>query len=179
MHFISRLMSEENLLWKGWLSSWWWLVLYSARIWFKLNSNSNSTIVGSNLYSTSTFSLKLTSQMKRTYNKTRLMTPFQCKNDALSFDFCVSQSNDDKSALLAEAASRSLIKSVYRVLCNMYLALFMLFTSTNAESPIMVLALNPRSRVHELSIKLLSMKLSEDGKILRKKFLGELTEVLW
>ena len=27
MHFISQLMSEENLLWKGWLSLWWWLVL--------------------------------------------------------------------------------------------------------------------------------------------------------
>ena len=108
--------------------------------------------------------------MKRTYNKTRLVTPFQCKNDVLSFDFCVSQSNNDKLALLSEVASRSLIKSVHRVLCNMYLALFMLFTSTTAEGPIMVLALNPRSRVNELPIKLFNMKLSEDGKILRTNF---------
>ena len=108
--------------------------------------------------------------MKRTYNKTRLVTHFQCKNDVLSFDFCVSQSNNDKLALLTEVASRSLIKSVHRVLSNMYLALFMLFTCTTAESPIMVLALNPRSRVNELPIKLFNMKLSEDGKILRTNF---------
>ena len=55
--------------------------------------------------------------------------------------------------MMTKAASRSLIKSAHRVICNVYLALFMLFTSTTVESPIMVLALNPQSTDHESPIK--------------------------
>ena len=64
------------------------------------------------------------------------MTHFQYRND-VSFGFCVSQSHGDKSVSLTYAASRSLIKSAHRVTWNVYLALFMLFTSTTTESPIM------------------------------------------
>ena len=43
MHVISRLTSEENLSWKGCLSSWC-LVLNSARIPFRPKQSSNSSI---------------------------------------------------------------------------------------------------------------------------------------
>ena len=65
------------------------------------------------------------------------MTHFQYENDGLSFDFCVSQSYDDKSASLTDAASRSLITSTRRVICNVNLTRFMLFMTTTAESPVM------------------------------------------
>ena len=61
-----------------------------------------------------------------------------------------------------DATSRNLIKSAHKVICNVYLAVFMLVTSTAAESSIMenlfsvefMVALNPRSNAHELSIKI-------------------------
>ena len=65
------------------------------------------------------------------------MTHFQYRNDVLSLDLCVSQSFGDKSVSLTDAASWSLIKSAHRAIWNVYQALFMLFTSTTAESPIM------------------------------------------
>ena len=43
MHLISRLTSEENLPWKGWLSSWY-LLLDSARISFRPRQSSNLSI---------------------------------------------------------------------------------------------------------------------------------------
>ena len=92
------------------------------------------------MYNTSTCSLKLRSRMQRTYNKTfisRSVTHFQYRNDVLFFDFCVSYSYGDKLVSLTDAASWSLIKSALSVICNVYLALVMLFTSTAAESPIM------------------------------------------
>ena len=93
-----------------------------------------------NLYSTSTCSLKLASRIERTYTKlflSRSMIHFQYRNDVLFFDFCVSQSYGDKSVSLTDQATRSLVKSAHSVICDVYLALFMLFTSTTAESPIM------------------------------------------
>ena len=93
-----------------------------------------------NLYSTSTCSLKLPSRMERTYNKTfisRSITHFQYKNDILFFDFCVSQSYFDILVSLTDAAARCLIKSAHSIICNVYLPLFILFTFTTAERPIM------------------------------------------
>ena len=78
--------------------------------------------------------------MERTYNKTFIcisMTHFRYRNDVLFFYFCVSQSCGDKLVSLTDAASRSLIESAHRVICNMCLVLFVLFTSTTAEYPIM------------------------------------------
>ena len=102
------------------------------------------------MYRASTCSLKFPSQMELTYNKTficRSMTHFQYRNDVLSFDFCANQSYDDKGSLT------KFKQSAHRVICNLYPALFMLFTSTKVESPIMVLALKPQSTAHESPIK--------------------------
>ena len=57
-------------------------------------------------------------------------------NDVLLFDFCVSQSYGDKLVSLMDAASQSLMKSTHSVICNVHPALFMLFKSTTAESPV-------------------------------------------
>ena len=90
--------------------------------------------------SASTCSLKLPSRIEWMYNKTfiwRSVTQFHYRIDVLSFNICVSQSCCDKSVSLTDTASRSLIKSSHRVICNVYLAPFMLFTSLTAKSPVM------------------------------------------
>ena len=55
----------------------------------------------------------------------------------------------------------------------------MLFTSATAESPIMVLALNPRSTVHELPIKTTQYEVVPRWENTEKKFLDNEIGVLW
>ena len=141
--------------------------------------------------STSTCSLKLPSRNERTYNKSsncRSVTHFQYRNDVLSFNFCVTQSYGNKQVSLTDAASRSLIKSAHRViynvyLCNVYLALFKLFTSTTVESPIMEIFFPVRNCTFSLSVNCLWITNKDCSiwtcPIIDNKFLGHGTGVIW
>ena len=144
------------------------------------------------MYITSTFSLKLPSQMERTYNKTlicRSMAHFQYTNTII-FQFLCKPIKRWQIVFSDRCSLTKFDKNAHTVICNEHLALLTFFLSTTAESPKMESLFpvrictscqpsNPRSTVHELPIKVTQYEVVQKWENIEKKILGHETGFLW